>query len=179
MSTTGFADGHGNGKAFSSSRSFLNFAVREHCARNSKSNRLGLEACKAGGTRTGPLEKEEQMAATRLDAHMTWRPSLISHDRPIAISLPRVSCSRWSATVVARCSIVTFVFLALPACQPSAPTPEKLQVERSALTTPMFVYEASSVPQTPKPKPRRPPNRSLGGSRSHAVATVHHQLGIV
>jgi len=52
--------------------------------------------------------------------------------------------------IAARCSIVTFLFLVLPACQPPAPATEKLEVERSALATPMFVQVAYSVPQIPR-----------------------------
>src|SRR5262245_44938357 len=74
------------------------------------------------------------MAAKRLDNFMTWRSSHL----------------RRLTTIAARCSIVTILFLAMPACQPPAPTSEKLQVERSALATPMLVQANWSTPQVPQ-----------------------------
>ena len=89
------------------------------------------------------------MAAKRLINPMTSRSSFASHDRPAAIRSPLVSRGGVLRTFAARFSIVTILFLVLPACTAPAPASEALQVKESALATPMFVQMAYSVPQAP------------------------------
>ena len=64
------------------------------------------------------------MATKHPDCPMTWRSSLVSHDYSDAIPVPLASRLRRPAMLAARFSVVTLLFLALPACRGPGPATE-------------------------------------------------------